>query len=249
MQTHDTQKSKGRTATRKPRPKLTIPSTSDQPVETPAMPDGSGVVVEDTRRVYKVVARVDKAWFVARLEDKGWSMRQLAEAMGLDVAALSRTFAGKRKMNAVDAGKIARILGEPVDAVLSHTGVDVRSSVPGMVAVHGWVDERGEVVLGHVQGPTSVAAPLGMPDGVTVLRVQGGRNNGWVLFYRESAGVRPEAVGRLCVVRQADGPAVVGWLDAGYELGVWHLTPLGENGRGREIAELVSASPVLWIKQ
>jgi len=212
-------------------------------------------------RARPVVADVNKAWFVGRLDEKEWSLRELARRMGLDVSAVSLMFDGKRKMTAAEAGKIAHLLGLPVQDVLANAGVDVSGAKSQSVALRGWVDPGGWVSMGGVMGPATVSGPVGEP-GLEALRVQGGALDGWVLFYRhQSPGVRPEAIGKLCVVQEAGqaagGPGGqqaprlrVGWLKPGYEAGSWSLHPMDPvYDKAVSVVRVENAAPVAWVRQ
>jgi len=210
-----------------------------------------GRPVEAVVRARPVVADVNKAWFVGRLDEKEWSLRELARRMGLDVSAVSLMFDGKRKMTAAEAGKIAHLLGVPVADVLANAGVDVSGAKSQSVALRGWVDPGGWVSMGGVMGPATVSGPVGEP-GLEALRVQGGALDGWVLFYRHQAGgVRPEAIGKLCVVQESGGTRLrVGWLKPGYEAGSWSLHPMDPvYDKAVSVVRVENAAPVAWVRQ
>ena len=63
---------------------------------------------------------VDKQWFLDRQAEKGLSLRKMAELMGIDPSALSRTLNGERRMKTSEVGKIATILGASGAEVLAH---------------------------------------------------------------------------------------------------------------------------------
>lgn len=63
---------------------------------------------------------VDKQWFLNRQAEKGLSLRKMADLMGIDASALSRTFNGERKMKISEVGKIATILDVSKAEVLAH---------------------------------------------------------------------------------------------------------------------------------
>lgn len=67
---------------------------------------------------------VDTRWFQTRLADARLSQRKLARHLGVDPAAVSLMFRGKRKISAAEAGDIARFLGVSVTEVLLRAGVD-----------------------------------------------------------------------------------------------------------------------------
>ncbi len=198
----------------------------------------------------RVVAHVDKQWFLDRLEDKGWSMRELAKHMHLDIAAISLLLDGKRRMKASEASLVARHLGVAVDEVLRHVGADVREVVANAIGIKGTIT-RGVVSFGKVHGPATVIAPIGSPEGLIALRATSDLFHGWVLFYRESPGIRPEAVGKLCVItiRGEDQPRV-GWLRAAYEEGEWEIIAFDVPEKLQATSySVVNASPVMWVKQ
>lgn len=220
------------------------PRSKKSTVETPSQEEP--IRVTHRRRV---VANVHKQWFVGQLDDMGRSMRWLAEQVGLDIAAISLLFDGKRKMKASEAGLIAQHLGVPVEDVLRHTGVDVREACENTVSIKGSVNGQGEVTS-ELRGPATVVAPVGAPEGLLALRVvDGGLMHGWVLFCKETSGIRPEVVGKLCVITLTSGPRRVGWLRAGYAEGSWEIVTIGASTTvGSELNSVVSASPVMWIK-
>lgn len=228
------------------------------PHARPGKPDEK--LVEKSRTTRKVRRMgsfgVDQAWFKARLDEAGLSMRRLATRMGLDVSAVSLMLAGKRNMSVHEAGQIAAILGLPIGDVMKKAGVAELpvTAAGGSVAVSGWVDGQGRAHDGPPRGPGAIQGPLDVVGGAggvwDALRVQEGPMDGWTLFHRTQGaakGVRPEAVGKLCVVK-VEGRAYreLAWLRPGYDLGAWRL--VGMDGSERGEAKLEWASPVLWIR-
>ena len=134
--------------------------------------------------------------------------------------------------------------------MLRHAGIDVRDMSSNSVAIRGVVDGQGNVTMDAVRGPRTVEAPVGAPDGLLALRVVDGLMHGWVLFCRETTGIRPEAVGKLCIITLGDGSRRAGWLRAGYAEGDWEILPLGSSAAGAaDLNSVVSAALVMWIKQ
>lgn len=106
----------------------------------------------------------------------------------------------------------------------------------------------GEIHEGRVDGPRRVPAPVGMPEDTKVLRYQGGdATNGWLVYYAPGNGVGVDAIGRLCVVRTAQGASYVGRLVRGYTAGVWNVIDLFTHGV-IEGVRAVTAAPMAWIK-
>lgn len=196
-----------------------------------------------------VVYQVDNHWFKAQMADSAMSLRDVAKAIGMDPTALSLTLLGKRKMSVAEAGKIAHALDVPIDEVLARAGVDLQGKKSNSVALAGFVDLDGEVNLGPVMGPTTTYRPDGI-DNLTAVRIDADTMmDGWVLFYRESRTMGPEAVDRLCIVTTRDrAKPWLCWVRKGHEIGVWKLVSF-LHAKDERRAQVITASPVLWMKQ
>lgn len=195
-----------------------------------------------------MVAEIDKLWFEDRIRARRTSQRQLAKLMGMDASAMSLMLNGKRRMSAKEAADVAGLLGVPVDEVLRHAGAPVAVDKRGSVPVVGYVGQDGAIEFGRAMGPRTAIAPSDCADGCQALRVQnGGALDGWLLFYHPMDGVSLEAVGRLCVVRTAEGEDLLRVVSRGYEPGFFVLGRL--LGGDREHVRLQSAAPVLWVRQ
>lgn len=201
-------------------------------------------------------AQVDTNWFQGKLSDKRLSQRRLASMMGLDPAAVSLMLNGKRKMTAVEASEVAKLLGVPLDEVLRHAGVDIPTGMNGhkvplgalATPVVGWVDGEGIVHKGKALGPLLVLTPAGTAPDCVALRFQ--TNNvfdGWVAFYAPATGVSLEAVGQTCVIELDSGQCLIRWVRRGYEQGKFAIG--GDYKPRIEGVTLKSAAPILWMKQ
>lgn len=220
---------------------------SDAPVE---VKDELRRVRESTWVPRQVLYDVDNRWFKNKLADQGKSIRDVATAIKMDATALSLTLLGKRKMSVAEAGKIADQLGEPVDEVMRRAGVEIMVGRAGTVFLVGSVDLDSDVSFGGVMGPPSVVSPEPGSE-LKAIRVHAdGPFDGWVLFYKEARGMAPEAVDRLCIVttKEAPGSARVGWVRKAYEMGKWTFAPLVP-GNPEKVCQIVTASPILWMKQ
>lgn len=188
-------------------------------------------------------------WFQSKLADKQLSQRQLAKHIGLDPAAVSLMLRGKRKMTADEAGSVAKLLGVPVDEVLRHAGVTIAQRVStGRVPVVGWINEQGAVIDERPPGPSVAEAPAECVDDVVALRIVSHEMfDGWLAFYRPMESVSLEAVGRLCIVELEDGRKLFRGVRRGYEPGFYGIG--GWFVDRADNVRLVSASPVLWMRQ
>jgi len=190
-------------------------------------------------------------WFNQKLEEQRLSKRGLAKLMDLDPAAVSLMLRGLRKMSVTEAGEIASLLRVTVDEVLRHAGVNVSAATGGAsTPIIGWMNADKEVSFERPAGPGVCESPPGGFDDVVAIRTQapGQPFDGWLIYYRPIDGISLEALGRLCVVKlQPDGPTYILPVSRGYEVGKYNLggwnTPVIPN------VGLISASPVIWMKQ
>ncbi|QMP18231.1 cI-like putative transcriptional regulator [Ralstonia phage RpY1] len=195
-----------------------------------------------------MVAGIDKVWFEDRIRARKTSQRQLAKLMGMDASAMSLMLNGKRRMRAKEAADVAGLLGVPVDEVLRHAGAPVAVDKRRNVPVVGYVGQDGAIEFGRAMGPRTAIAPSDCGEDCQAVRVQSGTAlDGWLLFYQPMEGVSLEAVGRLCVVKTAEGEDLVRVVGRGYEPGFFVLQRL--LGGDSEHVRLRSACPVLWVRQ
>ena len=120
--------------------------------------------------------RVDTRWFQGLLADKKISQRRLAKTIGMDPAAVSLMFHGKRKMSAAEAAAIGKVLSVDVQEVITRAGIVVPPSTGrGAPAVR----EQAAVVMagGGVPGESVTSGndlleiPVPLSDG-SVARLQ-----------------------------------------------------------------------------
>jgi hypothetical protein len=192
---------------------------------------------------------MNKAWFLSQFAARKTSQRQLAFKMGMEPSALSLIVNGKRKLSAVEAGDLAKHLGTTLEDVMRHAGASVPNHTGRDVPIVGTATDKLEVRMTRPHGPQNVAAPAGCQN-CRAIRVQaeGFFMDGWLLFYRPTDEVSPEALGNLCIVQPVDDNRFyVRHVTRGYEAGWFNLNPLGSGPT--EHARLKSAAPICWSKQ
>lgn len=201
-----------------------------------------------------IVLPVNTRWFREKLADKELSQRKIAISLNLDPAAVSLMLRGKRRMQLDEAAELARLLGVPVDEVLVHAGIEMPSDPKTSVPIVGWVDEHGEVKMEALEGPRRAMIPNGVGAGVVAVRYRTALTpadalDGWILYYKPSDQISPDALGRLCVVKfTPEGPAIVRIVRRGYDFGTYNLVPWVGQGTAMENVKIGSACPVLWAK-
>ena len=74
------------------------------------------------RRPWKPSPNVDQAWFFARFDEVGLSLRAVAEKLDIDHSSLSHMLYGKRKLQIEEAIDMARIFDVTLEEVLVRAG-------------------------------------------------------------------------------------------------------------------------------
>jgi transcriptional regulator with XRE-family HTH domain len=168
---------------------------------------------------------IDTRWFQDLLADRRLSQRRLAKQLGLDPAAVSLMFRGKRRMQMHEAADVARLLGVSLDEVLAHAGIRPPRSESEFsyltVPLVYWMDGQGEL---HTMEPGErIEIKSALPEDVIACQCRTAMSaiehmDRWVLFFQAPTknGVQPEAVGRYAIARLRNGVTTVGYLRQGY---------------------------------
>ena len=99
------------------------------------------------------------SWLSARLDDEGWTMRELARRAGISHATVSHVLGGQQRPTTGFCTAIARPLGLPVDELLALAGL--RPSLPAPV-----LEEREAVRILRALPPSVRTTVLAMLRGV-----------------------------------------------------------------------------------
>jgi transcriptional regulator with XRE-family HTH domain len=168
---------------------------------------------------------IDTRWFQNLLADRRISQRGLAKKLGLDAAAVSLMFRGKRRMQMHEAADVARLLGVSLDEVLEHAGIRAPMGELALddrtVPLVYYMDGQGEM---HAMEPGErIEIKSALPEDVIACQCRTAMSaiehmDRWVLFFQAPTknGVKPEAVGRYAIVRLRNGVTTVGYLRPGY---------------------------------
>lgn len=192
------------------------------------------------------MTEINTRWFQDRIEDRGLSQRKLAKLMGLDPASVSLMLNGKRKMSMPEAASLSTLLGIPLEDVIFNAGLPRPRDEGSTIPVTMVVDGVGRVKPREGANPR-VPAPPGMPAMSAALRCEDPTSSfdGWVFFVAPRSDVPADAIGRLCLVRTAEGNEWVRFVRRGYSAGLFTLASL--TGETVPDMRLSSASPVVWI--
>jgi transcriptional regulator with XRE-family HTH domain len=173
---------------------------------------------------------IDTRWFQNLLADRRISQRGLAKKLGLDAAAVSLMFRGKRRMQMHEAADVARLLGVSLDEVLAHAGITpprTESEFSELtVPLVYWMDGQGEM---HAMDPGErIEIRSALPEDVIACQCRTAMSqiehmDRWVLIFQAPLknGVSPDAVGRYAVMRLRGGVMTAGYLRPGYRPGTY----------------------------
>lgn len=187
---------------------------------------------------------ISTEWFQDRLRDRRLSQRQLAKMMGIDPAAVSLMFRGRRKMTVEEAAQIAVLLQSTTAEVMEAAGAPVRG---GELVPIRYLVQSGGAVVPVAQGLHDMAdAPPGLPaEAVAIQNRAGGLEDGWVYFCGAEHQRPDAALGQYALAAIRDNGVVLAHVRRGYRKGAYNLA--SADGTTTQ-AELAWASPVLWIR-
>jgi transcriptional regulator with XRE-family HTH domain len=146
---------------------------------------------------------IDSGWFVDRLAARKLSQRGLAKLMGLDPAAVSLMFRGRRKITLEEAAQLAVLLDVSTTEVLERSGLPVYGEPK--VPLIGVLTAAYEVVLAGEGAHQMIDAPPNVPSECVAVqaRTAGSEQeqiDGYLFFIEHAKHSPREAVGDLAMV-------------------------------------------------
>jgi lambda repressor-like predicted transcriptional regulator len=192
--------------------------------------------------------KINKNWFLARMQERHLSMRALSKHLGRDPATMSLVLAGQRRATPSEVNDIAQQLMVPTAEVMRNLGVDVTDGVR-RVRLAGVVERNATVTLRRVGEP--VIGPADLPHDAVALQYHTVGSDlhhldGWLAFLSERHGAPELALGCMAVITGVDGVLHMATLERGYQAEKYNLMFAG--GRLMENVAVAWASPVLWLK-
>lgn len=179
-----------------------------------------------------------KQWFAMRLIDKQISQRRFSTILNIDSASLSRTIAGKRRLQIHEADAIANFFDVPLDEILDRFGLV--SGHTKEVELIGTVGEDGKFSpLGAIKAKVK-AIPQGEHLHGLQLRASGGAMDGFIFHIeRDCTSVQTD---KLALLNLADGTSIVGVALRGYLPSRYRVSTI--NKENMEDVEVVSMNEV-----
>jgi len=201
------------------------------------------------------VGKVNTKWIQDQLHQHGITQRELATRLKRDPAAISLMLHGKRLLRLGEASTLARLLGVPLEELMTHMGLQA-PQIQGKdtVTVRGWVDGDFIVHWDTPKGAKVVPRPANnAPNGIQVVRFQtiGSKResiHGALAYFMKPKSVDTSAVGRLNVIKPKGIDSwYFGVLQRGYSAGAYSVSRLD----GEVLVDdcmLEANAPVLWLK-
>lgn len=195
-------------------------------------------------------------WLDDRLEELGKTKVALAEVLGGHHARVHDIIKGKRRIQAVEVPAMAAFLEWPEQTLLDK--INGRRINPARVAVAGYIGAGAEIRpiddYPKGEGLRRVPCPAGLNPATTVAAIVKGASqepmvfDNWIVFFSRD----PEqdiygVVGRLCVVKTADGKMLLKQVRRGPTPGKFNLISI--NAELLEDVELEWASPVRHMQE
>lgn len=152
-----------------------------------------------------------KQWFARRLIDKQISQRRLSTILNIDSASLSRTIAGKRRLQIHEADGIANFFDVPLDEILDLFGLV--SGHTREVPLIGTISEDGFFApLGAIKAKVR-AIPQG--EHLNAIQFRSEKALDGFIFHveKDSTAVQTD---KLALLNLADGTSIVGVALRGY---------------------------------
>lgn len=207
-----------------------------------------------------MATEIDGEWFTKKLEETNKSMRGLARHLDVDVSAVSRMFAGARKMKMQEASAIAHFLGAPVAEVLKHAGVSVDlDGQPTRVMLVATINEKGHLERLTEAKPLPQAIIERAHAAITVQNQSNGRIlaaqiraaqgplavlDDAVVLFGHTEGVERAAIGTLSICRSHKGEQIIAKIERARKTGEARVVCI--DGKTKEFA-LDTATPVIAI--
>ena len=190
---------------------------------------------------------MDTGWFRDLLVTKKMSQRALAKLLGLDPAAVSLMFRGKRRMTLQEAAEISELLGVALSDVMRRAGISVSEDV-SLLNIAYRTDSSSKVHKLTEDEQANFYAPTGCPFGSYAIQVRDPSDIRDHTIY-VVGGDPIESFDRnsmMAHVQTDDGHSYLGYLCKDYKPGRYRLLS-HDNRLVLDGISGVAIRPVLWI--
>lgn len=178
----------------------------------------------------------NKKWFQEKLLECDLSQRQLSEKIGLDPGAMSRTIAGRRRLQIDEANAIALIFNTSLTEVLMHFGLTEPGALPfDSLPIIAEIKSGG--VLTPLDKQDSVPALPNIPSAKYVAQWRDDASvfDGWLFYLADDANVE---IDHLAALKLTDGTWALGVASRSYVPGQYQISLQGGGKMDSGIAEM-----------
>lgn len=193
---------------------------------------------------------IDKQWFVDRISARKMSQRGLARLMGLDPAALSLAFTGKRKLTIEEASQLSVLLDVSTTEILQRIGIPTHGEQK--VKIYGYLTGDGHVEPAGSGIHELVEAPPHCPSDCVAIQARTAGTSfeavdGWLYFVSADHGNPSQCIGHFSLTAIKGNGLKLAHVRKGYTRGKFNLMP-SVGSDSLQNCELAWGSPVMWIK-
>jgi len=169
---------------------------------------------------------MNRPFFDSLMKARRLSVREVARRLDLPPSQVSFMLQGKRRVQLVEAVRLAQMLGVTLEEVAINAGVEEARLTGHRVSVVGIL--TGDGTLAEPEGIERTTAPAGLPkDCVAIQARTSGTRLEWLdgfVMFAGKAGPPDGMVGHFCHIQLAGGQQVVGRLRNGYEPGTYSIS-------------------------
>lgn len=192
---------------------------------------------------------IDRAWFLARMEERDLTVRGLAKIMKRDPSTISLMLRGIRKISTDEAVMLAELFNVKSPEILRRAGaplVDETRTIP----VAAYIDESHKVYDIPAEAEDFFTAPFDVPTSAFAVQSRNGRmTDGWIAVVNGIKREPDDCVGHYCMFCESDGTRRMGWLKRGYKSGHFNAAVGAmDSSENFENITVIWASEVLWVK-
>jgi hypothetical protein len=210
----------------------------------------NGEIMNELKKLkrWEIMEKLNRTFFINRLEDLGMTQRALAKALDIDSGALSNMLHGRRKMLPNEAVKIAEVLRLQLDDVLEAAGVKI--ALPRGITVTHFVDEHSNIEKASKANEFEVNNPSLPMDSIAVqIRNRQSPLDGWVMFFAGHPTNADIALNQVCMVKASMGLECIATVTKGYRANSYNLLSfIGNNKPVQQDISIAAVHPLLLIK-
>ena len=163
----------------------------------------------------------NKRWFYDKMAEKGLNLTELAKKVGHHRATVYVKINGVNRLSLADAVAFSRAFDEPLEAVLHHSGISVRSKdTENKLQITSWIDGSSaihemkdpEIVVGKKAAYPKAEIAQMRPAGITTLTPFAGA----LIYFATDKYPLSAKLGKLAIIQVLSGENYLGVAEEDY---------------------------------